>query len=140
MPPGDRRRIPRRVPDPSDPVTRIRLRIGGELRVVDLSPAGALVEGETRLLPGTHLDVHVITVEGRVLVRTRVARAFVSRLSNDRVTYRGALAFDRQIDLGSFKTSAPSRLEGPAPSNVAGYVIPCDLPEVARATGSSYPA
>jgi hypothetical protein len=64
---------------------------------VDASDSGMLVEG-ARLLPGTHVDVHVVTVEGRVLVRSRVVRAYVAALRGDAVVYRGALAFDRAVD------------------------------------------
>jgi hypothetical protein len=76
----------------------VRLRAGRELTVVDLSDAAAFVEGETRLLPGTHVDVHVVTRDGRVLVRSRIVRAFVSHVGADVVRYRGALAFERTID------------------------------------------
>lgn len=67
--------------------------------VVDVSSAGALVEGMTRLLPGTHVDVHVVTQEGRTLVRSRVVRAYVCGVEADVVRYRGALAFDRSINV-----------------------------------------
>jgi hypothetical protein len=67
--------------------------------VIDVSSRGALVEGEARLLPGTHLDVHVIARGGRTLVRSRVVRATVSEVRCDRVVYRTALAFDRPVDL-----------------------------------------
>jgi hypothetical protein len=77
----------------------MRLRTGRDLTVLDVSSGGALVQGEARLLPGTHVDVHVITLAGRVLVRSRVLRAFVARLSRDRVEYQGALAFERQVDV-----------------------------------------
>jgi hypothetical protein len=95
----ERRRTPRRVPDASEPVARFRLRTGRELTVVDLAATGALVETEGRLLPGTCVDVHVITADGRELVRSRVLRAFVWGLWADRIVYRGALAFDRHIQL-----------------------------------------
>ena len=64
----------------------MRLRTGRELAVVDVSNTGLLVEGSVRLLPGTHVDVHVITSEGRVLVRSRVARCFVAALQADVVS------------------------------------------------------
>lgn len=67
------------------------------MTVLDIAEGGALVEGETRLLPGTHIDVHVTTGDGRVLVRSRVVRAWVHRLVADTVSYRGALAFDTPI-------------------------------------------
>jgi hypothetical protein len=77
----------------------MRLRTGRDLVVLDVSSGGAFVQGEARLLPGTHVDVHVITPAGRVLVRSRVVRAFVAQLCRDRVEYRGALAFERPVDV-----------------------------------------
>jgi len=100
----------------------MRLRTGRDLTVLDLSSGGAFVEGEARLLPGTHVEVHVITAGGRVLVRSRVVRAFVARLCRDRVEYRGALAFERQIDVSP------------------GYRVPGVAAPVAASPGTSYPA
>jgi hypothetical protein len=93
----ERRRVRRRTPSRGEPLSRVRLRTGCDLLVVDASDDGLLVEG-ARLLPGTHVDVHVVTVEGRVLVRSRVVRAYVVALRGDAVVYRGALAFDRAVD------------------------------------------
>lgn len=95
----DRRRAVRRQPDSSEPVSRVRVRAGRELSVVDISSAGVLVEGEARLLPGTHLEVHVVANGGRTLVRSRVMRASVAHLRSDRVLYRAALAFEQPVDL-----------------------------------------
>lgn len=118
---ADRRRAPRRVPHASEPLARLRLRAGRELTVVNVAPGGALVEGEGRLLPGTHVDVHVITPDGRVLVRSRVVRAFVSRLCSDRIVYRGGLAFEQEVDLGE------------------GYSLPLALHRSEAPAGRSYP-
>lgn len=96
----ERRLGRRRVPVDTEPLSRMRLRTGRELWVLDVSASGALVEGDARLLPGTHVDVHVMTPEGRVLVRSRIVRAWVARLTADRVHYRGALAFDRPVRVG----------------------------------------
>jgi hypothetical protein len=76
----------------------VRLRAGRELAVLNISDGGVLVEGPARLHPAAHVDVHVVTREGRVLVRSRVVRAFISHLEADLVRYRGALAFERTID------------------------------------------
>lgn len=96
---SERRRAPRRVPDVAEPIASLRLRAGRELATVDVSPNGALVESEGRLLPGTSVDVHVITPEGRELVRSRIVRAFVWKVCADRIVYRGALAFSRHVDV-----------------------------------------
>jgi hypothetical protein len=110
------------MPGADEPVSRVRLRAGRELAVIDLSNWGALVEGPTRLLPGTHVDVHVVTKDGRSLVRSRVVRAYVCHVQADMVRYRGAIAFDRAID-----TSA------------VGYAIPEVRAMAPAAEGSAYP-
>jgi hypothetical protein len=115
----ERRRAVRRVPADDEPLARVRLRAGRELVVKDVSSAGALVEGDTRLLPGTHVDVHVLTADGRVLVRSRVVRAWVSALRGDCVQYRGALAFERAVD--------------------TGYPLPAPPAAVPDAAGTRYP-
>ena len=74
----ERRRAPRRLVAAEEPLSQARLRTGGQLCVLDASSWGALAETTERLLPGRHLDVHVVSSEGRVLVRSRVARAFVA--------------------------------------------------------------
>jgi hypothetical protein len=82
------------------------LRAGRELEVLNISDTGVLVEGAARLHPGAHVDVHVVTREGRVLVRSRVVRAFISHLEADLVRYRGALAFERTIDTAATEQAA----------------------------------
>jgi hypothetical protein len=94
----DRRERLRRTAAPNEAIARVRLRTGQELTLIDRSDLGALVEGAARLLPGTRVDVHLITRVGRVLVRSRVVRAHVAALAADRVVYRGALAFDQPLD------------------------------------------
>jgi PilZ domain-containing protein len=94
----ERRRMPRRIPEPGEVLSKVRLRGGREWTVVDISSGGALLDGDNRLLPGTHVDVHVTTRDGRVLVRARVVRASVVRLRADVVGYHAALAFEASVD------------------------------------------
>jgi hypothetical protein len=95
----DRRRARRRVPASTESLSRVRLRAGRELRVVDIAPTGALLEGRSRLLPGTHVEVHVTTGRGRTLERAAVVRSWVSGLGPDEVRYRGAVAFCGVVDV-----------------------------------------
>jgi hypothetical protein len=112
--------MPRHLSCVAEPLARLRLRAGREISLVDISASGALVEGDTRLLPGTHVDVHVVTTNGRVLVRSRVVRAFVSAVAGDRITYRAALAFERHVD-------------------VPGYLVPAAGIHAASEPGTVYP-
>jgi len=94
----ERRTAARRTPAPDETLARLRLRTGRELAVVDIGDAGALVEGTARLLPGTHVEVHVVTREGRTLVRSRVTRAWVFAVAADILQYRAALVFDARVN------------------------------------------
>src|SRR5512132_1321368 len=94
----ERRGCPRRAPAPEETLSRVRLRTGRELTVVDIGDRGVLLEGTARLLPGTHVEVHVVTREGRTLVRSRVTRAWVHAVSADILQYRAALAFDLSVN------------------------------------------
>src|SRR5688572_32464584 len=110
----ERRLAPRRRPADDESLARARLRAGRELTVVDLSNRGALIEGTARLLPGTHVDVHLVTRDGRTLVRSRVVRAYVHHLDAGLVRYRGAIAFEHAIDTSAAGYAVPGLLARPA--------------------------
>jgi hypothetical protein len=119
---AERRAAPRRLPDSDETLARVRLRTGRELAVVEISDTGALLEGVARLLPGTHVEVHVVTRDGRTLVRSRVTRAWVFAVAADTLKYRAALVFDARVN------TAPSRV-----------VVTHSTPSGAG-TGRSYPS
>ncbi len=71
---------------------------GRDVAVLNVSPGGALIEGETRLIPGRRIELHLASPEGRLLVAARVLRAYVSCLAPDGgIRYRGALAFEAPL-------------------------------------------
>jgi len=117
----ERRTSARRTPAPEETLARLRLRTGRELAVVDIGDAGALVEGTARLLPGTHVEVHVVTREGRTLVRSRVTRAWVFAVAADILQYRAALVFEARVN------TAPS------------WVVTTRAAPSSASTGSRYP-
>ncbi len=110
----DRRRTARRLLAPDEPLAHAKLRTGGQLIVLDASSWGALTETKERLLPGRHLDVHVVTSGGRVLVRGRVARAYVCQLQPAAIYYRAGLAFEQPIDVRTCGHPLPAALVSPA--------------------------
>jgi len=106
----ERRRAARRNVSANEPLSQARLRTGGKLRVVEASSWGALMETTERLLPGRQLDVHVVSAEGRVLVRSRIARAFVVKVEPDALHYQVAFSFDRAVDVRAAGYGLPSPL------------------------------
>ena len=125
----ERRRAARRLVAADEPLSQIRLRAGRQLGVIDVSDSGLLAEGEMRLLPGTHVDVHLVTDEGRLLIRSRVVRAFVCHVSASTIRYRGALAFDRAVQI-TVQTTVET---------TAGYGIPGGPNGLTVAEGNPYP-
>lgn len=95
---AERRQASRRAPGRGEPLSRLRVRAGLELSVVDLSAAGALVESLARPLPGSYVDVRIDTGENHTVVRSRVVRAHVCHLEAHLVRYRVAIAFDRMVE------------------------------------------
>lgn len=94
----ERRMMPRRTPAHGEGLSRVRLRLGPDLAVLDVSDSGIRVEGDARLLPNRRVDVHVVTRTGRVLVRATVTRAHVTEVRADSLRYQAALVFDQPLD------------------------------------------
>jgi hypothetical protein len=74
-----------------------RIRPGHQVRVIDLSACGLLVETSRRLLPGTTVELAVEHKSGRHVTRALVVRCYVSMVLADTVTFRGALAMEQPI-------------------------------------------
>ena len=108
----ERRGTARRPVALNEPLSSGRLRTGGQLRIVDASSSGALVETAERLLPGRNLDVHIVSAQGRVLARSRVVRACVVHLTADSIRYQAALAFERALDVHLEGYALPDTFRG----------------------------
>lgn len=106
----ERRRATRRPVAADEPLAHAKLRTGGQLVVLDTSNWGALTETSQRLLPGRHLDVHIVTPGGRTLVRSRVARAYVCQVQPDAIHYHAALAFEQALDTRPCGSPVPAVL------------------------------
>ena len=78
----------------------VRLRPGLDAALVDLSPGGALGETGTRLRPRMKTELQLTTGGGQLRASGELVRAWVSAIVPGRgVRYRGALRFDRRLDL-----------------------------------------
>jgi hypothetical protein len=71
------------------------LRPGRDIRVVDLSDGGALIEGLARLMPGSTIELHILGLATRHTIRGQVLRCYVSAIGPAGVSYRAALGFER---------------------------------------------
>ena len=73
-----------------------RVRPGHAVVVIDVSAGGVLIDISRGLLPGAAADLQLDTAHQRTSLRGRVLRCEVNRLHRSGVTYRAAIAFDRQ--------------------------------------------
>ena len=94
---SERRRARRHHRIDEHGIASVRVRPGHDVTLVDISAGGALIETDRRLLPGTSVEIHFSDGARSITVRSRVLRCAVARLRASAITYRGAVAFDREL-------------------------------------------
>lgn len=97
-----------------------RIRPGAPVIVCNLSRTGALVEAHLRCKPGTRCEFVMAGDDGELVIRARVVRCFVARLTAATVRYRTALSFEQPLI--------------PVPNFVmaTGYEVPMRAPATTR--------
>jgi hypothetical protein len=83
-----------------------RLRPGRTARIIDVSPGGALIETDWRLLPGTRVELQLGDPVTLHRVKGRLLRCHVTMVDRERIRYRGALVFEEELPVGSSCTTA----------------------------------
>lgn len=97
---SERRRTPRRSGAALAWVREVRLQPRLEATLIDLSEEGAVVETSKSLRPGTRAGLHLTGDHGGWHASGRVARSWVASVVPEHgVRYRGAVVFDRRVDL-----------------------------------------
>lgn len=114
------KRVDTRYPASAVPaITGMRLSPGDAVTLVNISASGVLVEGKTRFVPGTRVNV---IFEGPVKpsqIKGRVVRCQVSSIGGGGVLhYQSAIAFEGRVELPveeSALPAAPAPVEEPPP-------------------------
>jgi hypothetical protein len=75
-----------------------RIRPGYAVEVVNLSPSGALVEGQRPFPPGRRVDVHLAEDGLRVLIRALITHCSVALMDAESITYRAGLLFEERVE------------------------------------------
>ncbi|OFV92987.1 MAG: hypothetical protein A3G76_01960 [Acidobacteria bacterium RIFCSPLOWO2_12_FULL_65_11] len=73
------------------------IRPGRQVRLVDISADGALIEAAHRLLPGKGVELHLKGPERRISITGRLLRCTIARLQSSAICYRGAILFDVRL-------------------------------------------
>ena len=88
-----------------------RLKYGADIRVIDISAGGMLLETKKALAPDADVIVELTGPERPILIPSRVLRCRASSLE-DILTYQGACAFKRPLSIPDF-TSKLTPTEAP---------------------------
>ena len=95
----ERRRAPRLSSEDISALKSTRLLAGPEVRLMNLSKRGALLQSDTRIAPGAKVCVRMIAGDTVILLRGFVLRSRVSQLKGATLTYEWAIAFDEECSL-----------------------------------------
>jgi hypothetical protein len=97
---SERRRTPRRSGRALAWVRELRLQPRLKATLINLSEEGAVVETSTSLRPGARTGLQLTGASGGWHASGRVTRSWVASVVPERgVRYRGAVVFDRRVDL-----------------------------------------
>ncbi len=104
------KRVDTRYPASAVPaITGMRLSPGDAVTLVNISASGVLVEGKTRFVPGTRVNV---IFEGPVKpaqIKGRVVRCQVSSIGGGGVlNYQSAIAFEGRVELPVEESALPA--------------------------------
>ena len=114
-PSPDRRRAIRRQRAELSWLWGLRLWPGLDVALVNLSAGGALVETPTRLRPGARTVLRLTGVAGSWTVSGSVLRSWVAVIGPEHgVVYRGALVFDKALDLPTVCREGPTSHRDPS--------------------------
>jgi hypothetical protein len=123
---AERRACPRAERASTTWMANVLVRPGREARLIDVSDAGALIEIQTPLRPGTHIQLQLSGTHARVGVRGHVTRCYVAALAGGGgVRYRGAIAFDvplSAVTLPGSEYQLPQK--GPSAASDEGNALP----------------
>jgi len=95
-------------------ISSVRLGWGLELRLLNLSRSGMLVESGIRLTPGARTSIHLRGPDKDMVVGARVVRSRVSAVDSLGVKYVAAAEFEQGFDAWTPAEPAPEVLGGPS--------------------------
>jgi hypothetical protein len=106
--PADRRRANRRRGEELPFLWTVRLPWGSDVKVVDISNRGVLLESASKISPGSTLDLRLLGEDTNLFVPARMVRAEVASVDTLGVKYRIGAAFSRELDLAGLEPAADS--------------------------------
>jgi CheY-like chemotaxis protein len=134
----DRRRARRRPSGELPWLWAVKLPWGTEVKVVDISNRGVLVESPSKLTAGSTLDLQLVGQGTQLQVPARMVRSEIAGVDGLGVRYRVAAAFARDLEIPGLSPRYPTtaltpRALGDLLSRVMAEVDRCAKPAEVRA-------
>ncbi len=98
---------------------------GSEVKLINISKGGALLECSERLAPRTRISLRLITTGGIIQLYGQVLRSTITHI-NGGMLYRSAVAFEREFPLQA--QSAPAELQRRSTLPAEPQPGPCENP------------
>jgi CheY-like chemotaxis protein len=105
---SDRRRARRKRGTDVPSLWSVNLPIGGNVRVVDISNHGVLLETTSKIPPGRTVDLQLIGEGTDVCVPVRTTRSEVAAVDGLGVRYRVAATFSRELEMPGLECKVAS--------------------------------
>ncbi len=117
--PGENRRIHERLRASDLRWLRgARIKYGADIRILDLSAGGILLETSSQLAPDANVVVELLGPDSPILVPSRVLRCRTASLG-EILKYQGACAFKRPLTIPELSARSVVRQEAPGTRPVA---------------------
>jgi hypothetical protein len=97
--PIDRRKAQRLHPSALPSLKSVRLVPGSEIRLINVSSGGALLESDNRILPGANICIRLVAEDVLYFLRGRVLQSRASSIRGSALTYECRVAFDEEFSL-----------------------------------------
>lgn len=128
---SEERRRSVRLPASAVPYLAARLVGGPDVRLINISRRGVLVETTTRLLPGSPVGIKFVAADATLILRGCVVRSSVAVLNGSALRYHTAVSFSEDIGLCDASLWGPAAaVSSASPSSPEPSVDPTVLEAV----------
>lgn len=111
---NDRRRARRRLSGEMPWLWTVKLPWSADVKVVDISSQGVLLETTSKITPGCTVDLQLVGEDTNLCVPARMTRSEVAAVDAVGVRYRVAAAFARDVDILGLEPESAAASVGPA--------------------------
>jgi hypothetical protein len=108
----ENRKAPRFEASAIPSLKRVSQVVGPEVRLINISRAGALIESQEPLSKGSSVCLRLVTVKSVYLLKGRILRYNISSMNGNVIQYQSAIVFDEDFTILPSNTEVEEIHEG----------------------------